>query len=75
MKDEQLIKLNIKTLVLNSRLHAIEDILLAKYPELKQDLTDGFMRYMEEGIRDAGDKVGLSINEFLKAKDDIQKMR
>jgi len=75
MKNEQLIKLNIKILALNSRLHAIEDILLVKYPELKQDLTDRFMRYMEEGIRAAGTEVGLTINEFLKAKDDIQKMR
>jgi len=75
MKDEQLIKLNIKILALNSRLHAIEDLFLAKHPELKQDLSDVFLRYMEEGIRAAGTEVGLSINEFLKAKDDIQKMR
>ena len=71
--DEQLIKL--KILTLNSRLHALEDVLVAKYPEVKQDLSDAFMRYMEEGIRAAGKEVGLSINEFLKAKDDIQKMR
>lgn len=49
--------LKLKLFTLNSRLHALEDVLLALYPDKKKELEAAFLKHMEEALNFLRDEI------------------
>lgn len=49
--------LKLKLFTLNSRLHALEDVLFALYPDKKKELEAAFLKHMEEALNFLRDEI------------------
>lgn len=56
--------LELKVLVLNSRLHALETLFLLVYPDKKQDLEDLYVSYLKEAQEYISKRLGSSQKDW-----------